>query len=222
MTSTNRALNRLVLILVGLLLLLAGAAAVAVAVVSGGAARWADLRTSVNHGLQRVWDWQGDLGGVGLGSVPWLLLLVPVAVVLLVVLLVVFVALQGRGRTRDVVADRPLPELPVGASYSVDVAVAQDVVAGAVRDSDAVDVVRVTAYRVGAGTALRVVAGVRRGVPATQAVKAVQQGLSAWDDLAGDRLPAVLHVVRGSRSVQTVRPARATAAVRVETGTTSP
>lgn len=221
MTGTNRVLNRVILALAGLLLAVIGAAALAVAVMPDGSDRWADLRTFVDDGVRRAWGWRGDLSGIGLGTAPWALVLVPLAALLLVALLVVFVVAQGRGRVQDVVADRRLPKAQTVASYSVDVAVAQDLVRDAVHGSDAVDAVRVTAYRIRTGRALRVVAGVRRGAAATRAVQAVQQGLLLWDDLADDRLPTVLHVVRGGGSVRAARPVTTTVGpVRADDGAT--
>lgn len=223
MTSTNRTLNRLFLLLAGLLLLAVGAAAVLLAVVPDGPARWDRVRTAVDDGMARAWSWRGDLDAVGLGSVPWLLLLVPVAVVVLVVLLGVFVGTQGRGRARDVVADRRVPEASVTASYSVDAAVAREVVRQEALRGGAVSSVRVVAYRVGTVRALRLVAGVRRNAPVTRAVDELEAAVAAWDALAVDRLPVVARIVRGTRDVRTARRVSPAAApVRVETGTVGP
>jgi hypothetical protein len=95
MNSTNRALNRVGIALLGLVLLVVGAAVAVAALIPEWLDRWmsasATADSSASDFLQST-----ELGG----GESWLLLALPALCVLLIVLLVVFIFRQGLGRTR--------------------------------------------------------------------------------------------------------------------------
>lgn len=198
MSSTNRALNRLFLIVVGCLLLAAGLAAVGLwAVPAGRSAVRDDLVAAVDRFLERLPTWQTNL--MGLDAVPWVLLLVPAAALVLVVLLCVFVFAQGRGRTRDVVRERSTDDTVPG-SLEVDVNIASAVIGDELDGrSDSVGA-HVSAYRVKGVPAVKVTVTPRKGADVERLVEDAVRVVEGWDRLLGRRVPVLLHLTRGSWS----------------------
>ncbi|HEY0119504.1 MAG TPA: hypothetical protein VGC04_12055 [Cellulomonas sp.] len=202
MNGTNRALNRAVLIVVGCVALAAGLAGVGSAALPAGAAVRDGVATTASRFFDWLPTWQAHLEGLGWGAVPWVLLLVPVAALVLIVLLCLVVAAQGRGRTRDVLRERSAGD-DVPGLLAVDVNIASAVIGDTLDGRPDCVGATVSAYRLrGAtgGAAMKVTITPRRGADVGRLVDEAARAVGEWDELLGRRLPVLVHLTRGSWS----------------------
>jgi hypothetical protein len=208
MNSTNRALNRLLLIVVGLVLLAIGAAAAAAAFVAvvadafAGAA--ADVLAALDDSLARMpLAPNAEEGAFGAG-ISW----IPVALVALfalaIVLLLVFVFRQGRGHTGRVHSeDRTRAadgETASAGRLLIESAVPQQALQEFLAGHPEIVSSRVSAYAVRGTPTLKVSVTCRRGVSPDDAARIVDEGLIALDSLLGVELPALVQLSGGFRA----------------------
>lgn len=202
MTTTNRALNRVLLVVVGCLALAAGLAAIGSSVLPAGGTARDGAATAAAQFLDRLPTWQAHLETLGWSAVPWVLVLVPVAALVLVVLLCLLVSGQGRGRTRDVLRERSTTGAVPG-SAAVDVSVASAVVGDPLDErSDCVGAT-VSAYRLenrGDSAAMKVTVTPRTGADVGRLLDDTVRAVEEWDALLGRRIPVLVHLTRGSWS----------------------
>lgn len=188
MNSTNRTLNRLFLLAVGLVLLIAGAAAIAVTTVPAWSQLWRrsapDWQSTLEHAQQL------GLAGIGVPQpVPWFLAATPVIALLVVVLLLIFVFAQGRGHLGRV-ADRWHVSDDTADTYlSVDVSVARDAIRQAARGIRGISTPVVAAYRIKGEPALKVTVSVTDGIDPAALVAPLESALLEWDELLGEQGP---------------------------------
>ncbi|WP_341940061.1 hypothetical protein [Microbacterium sp. LWH10-1.2] len=188
MTSTNRALNRALLLVFGLILLVAGAAALAVGIGAPWLSPWQERATTVVDDLSaRFGSWSVDVPGAG--SVPGML---PVALgiaLLLTILLIVFVFTRGGGRTRNI-----LRAEAAHGSTVVDRNVAEAVLAGTLGERPDVLAARTNAYLVRRARTIELAVTVQRGASLRRVVTAAESAVDDWDALLGTRGPILLHL----------------------------
>jgi hypothetical protein len=208
MNSTNRVLNRLLLVGVGLVLLAVGVAAAAAAFVTVVARAFDDASADVLAGLGDVLS-QTPLvpdaadGAFGAG-ISW----IPVALVglfaLAIILLLVFVFRQGRGHTGRVYsAAGPGARVSGPASAGrllVESAVPQQALQEFLDGHPEIVSSRVSAYSVRTAPTLKVSVTCRRGVSPDDAARIVDDGLLALDGLLGVALPALVQLSGGFRA----------------------
>jgi hypothetical protein len=212
MNSTNRVLNRLLLVGVGLVLLAVGVAAAAAAFVTVVARAFDDASADVLAGLGDVLS-QTPLvpdaadGAFGAG-ISW----IPVALVglfaLAIILLLVFVFHQGRGHTGRVysaagpgarVSDPSSGPASAGRLL-VESAVPQQALQEFLDGHPEIVSSRVSAYSVRTAPTLKVSVTCRRGVSPDDAARIVDDGLLALDGLLGVALPALVQLSGGFRA----------------------
>ncbi|RPF20888.1 hypothetical protein [Myceligenerans xiligouense] len=202
MRSTNRVLNRGLLLLCGLLLAVAGAAAL-LAGTRPGRADLPALTAPAGTAWSRARTWATGLPEVG--GVPGIVVVALAAAVLLLVLLTVFVLTRGRGRTSTVL------DLRAGdGRTSADREVAEAVLAAPLDRRPDVLSARTNVYRVRGAPAIEMLVTVRRGADLSVVLAAVDGVLGDWDALAGVRVPVLVHLsdrgwldgLRSSRRVQ--------------------
>lgn len=190
MTSTSRILNRIVLVLGGLVLLAAAAAGLLVVVST-------PLRDAARDALAAAVGAFGpeasvDLSGIGMSArAPIAALAAVGAGLVAIVLLLVFVCTRGKGRTRTV--------LRTGGgegTTSVDVDVAAAVLADALADAPDVQSARVRAYRVRRAPALHLAITPRGGADLGHLLHDAHRAVARWDELSGERMPVLVHVTR--------------------------
>ena len=192
MNSTNRALNRLLLLVVGFLLVAVGAAAATVVLLPAVRDGWTSaadpVRSQVDNWLQAT-----PLGTTG---VSWIMPAVLVLIVLAVILLLAFSFRQGRGRTGTVV------EEPVGEHGRTVVAskVAEQALEDALSARPEFVASHVSTYRVKRTPTLKVSVTCRRGVSPKDASDIVEGTLRALDALLGRELPALVQISGGFRA----------------------
>ncbi|HEY0261037.1 MAG TPA: hypothetical protein VGC18_14430 [Lacisediminihabitans sp.] len=198
MNSTNRPLNRLFLIVIGVLLWTVGSAAIAVTTVPRWDQIWRSTTPSIEDTVTRLW--RVGLTFAGVPNVPWALLAIPVAALILIVLLLVFSFAQGRGRTSRVVEAMALPDIEPTGTITVDTSLAADVIQHAVGSQRDIAAVSVSAYRVRGKPALKVRVTPRRGASPMRVLAAVESAAAEWDEVLGVRVPVFVHVAGGLRA----------------------
>lgn len=189
MRSTNRALNRLLLLAVGLALLIVGIATLVAGFWQGAAPAREDAAGLLRSAPEAFAEWQVDLSAIGLGVLPWLVILVPAVALVVAVLLVVLIAAQGRGRTSGIIRLRS----PEGAT-EVDVGVGEAVIGGELSGCREIARNRIRAYRVSGRPALEIAVAVRRGGDLASVTGRAVRAVEAWDAVLGRKLPILLHL----------------------------
>jgi len=171
--ATNRALNRAVLLTVGLVLVALGGAVAAAALVPSWLAVWTD----VAGGLDPTFD----------PSQAMTLAIVLGGCLIVVVLLLVFIVRQGRGHTRTMVQR--------GASDGavvVDTRVAATLIEAALADHPDVASVSVSGYRVRGVPALKIAVSPRRGASPSELRDEVDRVVERWDEVLGSEVPVLV------------------------------
>lgn len=187
MNATNRALNRVALVVTGLALLVLGVATVLVQTVPWAADRWhdaagtalGDLGSGVPHEAA-VMAWAWVLGG---------------AVLLGVLALVVLSGLGGGGVGTVVEDDGSAAGLP--GVVRVDAAAVQHALSSAVGALPSVASLAVDVYRVRGRRALRIRVRPRKGASPREITSRVEEIVTDLDVLLGGPLPVLLEIARG-------------------------
>jgi hypothetical protein len=195
MNTTNRALNRAGLLLVGLVLLAVGAAAVVFAAVP-------ELLTACSRATADLGDRAArlvrttDVDALG-GS--WLYLATAAACVLLIVLLVVAVLRQGQGHARALVTEEAATSDAdsLGGAVVIDGRVAEQAIQDALDGHPGLLSSSVSTWSVRGVPTLKVVARVRRGVSPDVVRASVDETVAAWDALLGRETPVFVHITTG-------------------------
>lgn len=188
MNSTNRVLNRLFLLLVGLLLLAGGLAAVAVVVLP----EWSGLWRQSAPTWQQALDDAQQVGPAAVGvphPVPWFLPAALVVSLAVVVMLLIFVFTQGRGRLGRVADGWHVAESEADTFLSVDVQVAREAIRQASRGIRGMAEPSVTAYRVKRESALKLTVSVSDGMDPSALIRPLEVALQEWDELLGKDIP---------------------------------
>lgn len=192
MNSTNRAANRLFILVIGLLLIVVGAAAAAAVLVPVVRDGWSDATGPVTDQVS-TWLQQTALGDTG---VSWIMPAVLVLLVISVIVLVVFIARQGRGHT-SVALTEPTSE---HGTTVVEAAVAEHALEEAISARPEFVASHVSTYRVRRTPVLKISVTCRRGVSPRDAALIVEDAVRALDELLGRPLPALVQVSGGFRS----------------------
>jgi hypothetical protein len=192
MNATNRALNRLLVLVVGLVLLAAGGAVAVGALLP-------DVQQTVSGAAS---DASGPTSDALSGGQPWILWVVAVACLVLIALLVWFALRQGGGRTGTLLelSEGKGAGSPTGGHLVVDAKVAEQMLEEALSDTAGIVSVDVTAFRVKRQTVLRVTANARKGASPLDVRKAVDRAIEAWDALLGTETPVVVQINGGLRT----------------------
>lgn len=192
MNNTNRALNRLFIIVCGLLLLAAGAAATAVAVVPVVRDGWKDAMVGVDTQVA-TWLRQTPLSTTG---VSWIMPAILVLLMFAIFVLIVFIARQGHGHTGIAVKERTSEN----GTTIIDSAVAEHALQDALSGRPEFVSSHVSTYKVRRTPVLKVSVTCRRGVSPKDAATIVEDKLHALDEILGRQLPALTQISGGFRS----------------------
>ena len=199
MTTSNRFLNRLVLLLVGLVLaaVTAGLVLVAVsqpvrdAVSAFGSDQGASLVSRISPEDGTAWS---D------AAVLWPLYAIVGVCLVGVVLALVLALAHGRGRTGTVLRDASSADGGPAGAVEFGTGFAEDVLENALAGRGDLLDVTVSAYEHGSTTALKVRVLPRSGVSPRTVVDAVHAEVESLDRLLGARLPVVLEVASSARA----------------------
>jgi hypothetical protein len=207
MNSTNRFLNRLLLLLAGLVLLAIGAAAAAAAFVPVVSSAFADGADQV-LGTVRGWLAQTPLSAgsdsSGADASPsWILLALVALLAIAIIFLVAFIARQGGGRTSRVHSAPAVQESP--GRIHLESAVPQQALEQFLDARAEFVSSRVSTYRVKKTPTLKVAVTCRRGVSPREAATIIDEGLHSLDALLGVQLPALVQLSGGFRAKKSRR-----------------
>ena len=188
MNSTNRVLNRTLILVTGLVC--AGIVALAIR------PEWLERGLESLRGVRDRVDSQRI---IGLESIPPSMMIAVAAAAVIVVLLVWFIVARGGGRTSTVRhTKRNLGEV------AVDRTVADAVLAQPLRERADVLSARLATFRVRGVHTIRVTVRPRRGADLGSVLRAGERAVAEWDALAGEQDPVVLYVadhrIRGAWS----------------------
>ncbi|WP_375386846.1 hypothetical protein [uncultured Amnibacterium sp.] len=195
MNSTNRALNRLVILVVGLLLVAAGGTAVALAAAPDVAARWRAVAKELAGGAQ---PWVAD---PVIGTASALVLGIAAVAAALVVLLLAFVLRQGRGRSAAALQQRDGT-----ATTRIDLAVPRALLEEHLGARDELVGVRISAYEVRGTPMLKITARCRRGVSPGDVSALVGRAVEDLERILGTDVPTFVQLTGGFRAGRTTRP----------------
>ena len=196
MNTTNRGLNRLFILVVGVLLLAAGALAIAIAAAPALASQW--KRTASDLAGSGAPSWVRD-PAVGQAS-PLVLGLVVLAVVL-IVLLLVFIAKQGHGRTAAALEQR------TGTTVTrIDLAIPKALLEQHLEGRPELAGLRISAYEVRGTPMLKITARCSRGASPATVSSAISGAIRDLEQIVGTDVPAFVQLTGGFRIGSASRP----------------
>ncbi|TFB65644.1 MULTISPECIES: hypothetical protein [Cryobacterium] len=199
MNNTNRALNRSVLVVIGLLLLAAAALLALLATQTTTRQAWTSAadtaRTTVSGWFQAT-----PLNGT---QHSWIWIIALALLVAVVGLLLGFILRQGGGHSGRLISE----QREDSGSTEVDSAVAEQALQQALGEHPEFLSTHVSTYRVARAAVLKVSVTCRRGTSPSDVVGIVEEALGALDELLGLRIPALLQISGGFR-VRTSRTSR--------------
>lgn len=188
MNATNRVLNRLILLIGGLLLAVAGASALLWATRPA----WAEgvlrsIERSVHEATAAIAEPTIRVGAAG--DVPVAALVAVAAALVLAVALIVFVFARGRGHVREVVR----MTAPDGRT-DVDRDVVDAVLVRPLSERPDVLSARTGVYGVRGTPTVRLSVTVRQGASLGDVLTAARHAIQDWDVLLGSRTPVLVHL----------------------------
>ncbi|TFD47816.1 hypothetical protein E3T55_14780 [Cryobacterium frigoriphilum] len=192
MTTTNRALNRLLLAFSGLLLLLAGSSATLVASVPAALQLW---RSGAAFAIVETETLLSAIPVAATGD-SWAGVAVVALMAALIGALVAFTVRQGRGRTRTLVNT---PQTDQGRTR-IDAAFAEQALEQSLAGQSDFLGLHTSTYRVNGASMLKVSVVARRGTAPRDVIDAVHQSVRGLDRVLGTEIPVLLHIGGGFRS----------------------
>ncbi|TFD59814.1 hypothetical protein E3T39_08960 [Cryobacterium suzukii] len=201
MNNTNRALNRSVIFVTGLVLLAVSALLGLLATQATLRDAWASV-TDTAGGTVTGWLQSTPLGDT---QNSWIWFVALALLLAIVGLLLSFILRQGRGHSGYLISEHTTD----WGTTQVDSAVAEQALQNALSERPEFLSTRVSTYRVARDAVLKVSVTCRRGTSPTDVVRIVEQAVLALDELLGLRIPALVQISGGFR-VRTSRTTRIT------------
>ena len=196
MNTTNRGLNRLFILVVGVLLLAAGALAIAIAAVPALASQW--KRTASDLAGDGAPSWVRD---PAVGQASPLVLGVVVLAVVLIVLLLVFIAKQGHGRTAAALEQRNGTTV-----IRIDLAIPKALLEQHLEGRSELAGLRISAYEVRGTPMLKITARCSRGASPAAVSAAIGGAIRDLEQIIGTDVPAFVQLTGGFRIGSASRP----------------
>lgn len=194
MNGTRRTVNRAVLAVLGAVLMGVGATLA----LAGGNAEFARNWTSTASGVwDRIQEQLAAARSAGQDSSWWTVALLA-ALIAAAVLLVGWMALQGAGRSSQL-----LHQEDIGGSTTLDAAVAAQAVDTALAGSLQIHGTSVQAWKNQGGrsaTGLKITVRARRGASPLEIRDAVEQVVAGMDQLLGREVPVLIRIKAGTRT----------------------
>ncbi|WP_427016185.1 hypothetical protein ACQCSX_15605 [Pseudarthrobacter sp. P1] len=197
MNGTPRALNRVLLAILGLAFLAAGALALALAAIPAVARWWQDWAKPATDALVDL-AYRTALPGRG-GS--WIWIAVAVAMVLVVVAMATWVAQQGKGRASTLAAVYgDADDDGAAGMVSISAAVAEQALKAALAERNDLAAVSVATYEVDGKPAVKVRILPRQGVAPHLVADDVAALVDGLDAVLGLQTPVLISIGAGARS----------------------
>ena len=195
MNTTNRGLNRLFILIVGLLMLLAGAASIAVAAVPAVTSQWKQTVTALSSSAQ---PWVAD---PAVGNASLLVLGIIVVSVVLIVLLLVFILKQGHGHTAAA-----LQQHDGSTRTRIDLAIPKALLEEHLQHRDEFAGLRISAYEVRGTPMLKITARCRRGISPAVVSDLIGSAVRDLEQIVGTDVPTFVQLTGGFRTGSASRP----------------
>lgn len=195
MNATNRGVNRIVLMLVGLVLLVAGGAVVAVAVRPAAGDIWRSGASSATRWMREV-DGQSRISDAA--TVSWFMLGMIAVLSLVVVVAVIVIARLGGGRSDAVirVESGEGPQGPVTIRHGF----ASDAITRSLAAHDEILSCRVSARRVRGADVLHVSVTPRQNTSPVDVAAAVTRLVDNLATVTGEETPTLVSIRSGVRA----------------------
>lgn len=194
MNETPRALNRVLLTLVGLLLIAVGATAVALAAVPALAGTWHALTRRAGAAIEDVLAATTLLGQRD----SWLWIVLALVMLVLIVLMIAWVAQQGKGRASTLAADYNDDGGP--GTVELGAAVAEQALKTALLEHEEILHATVATYEFRGTPGLRIRVLPRKGVPPYLVAEQVSDLVEALDLVIGRETPVVISIGTSARA----------------------
>jgi len=191
MTTTNRALNRAVLGVLGLALIIAGALTAAAGLSAGVASDWTRIGT-------QAWAWaQQQLGAARIPntSTSWWTVAVLGALLAAAALLVGWILSQGGGRTNQVGRH----EEPDGTT-TVESGLAAQAIKDALSGNEQVLFTAVQTWRIRGADGLKISVQARKGASPRDITLTIAELVAGLDALFGEQVPVLIRIKAGART----------------------
>jgi hypothetical protein len=195
MNTTNRALNRLFIVVVGLLLIVAGAAAILLAAAPAVTEQWKRIATGL---VQDPAPWVAD---PSIGRASLLVIGIAVVALVLILLLLAFIVRQGHGRSAAA-----LQHHDGTTSTRIDLAVPRALLEEHLSRRDELVGLRITAYEVRGTPMLKITARCRRGVSPAVVADLIGRSIEDLEQIIGTDVPAFVQLTGGFRAGSSSRP----------------
>jgi len=194
MNNTNRAVNRTILLILGLVLVAIGGGIVTSAVWPAAAETWTNIGSGAEGWAQQAWD-ATVIAGTGL---TWVAVAALAALLVLVVLLIMLVvrSIHGRRRTplRASGAESDLGRVTVTEGF------ASDALKNALGERDEILSARVTANDIKHEPVLHISVTPRQNTSPVQVAETVERLVANLGVLTGQKLTAYISVHAGLRA----------------------
>jgi hypothetical protein len=191
MNSTNRALNRTLLLVAGLVMIGIGGTAILLAGSQPFAEAWHSAAPAVTATVEG-WLLATPLAALGHS---WLLVAAAVLLLIAVAALVTFALRQGGGHTRRLLDE---PATAAGSTV-VEAGVAEQLLGVALQARPELLSSRVSTYRVRGQSVLKISVTCRRGVSPAETARTLESLLVSLDEQLGARIAAVIQLGGGFR-----------------------
>ena len=191
MNNTNRALNRLVIGIIGIVVCTLGAAVAAAALQPAWLAAWRSAATDTATAIEafRARTLFGD------GDRSWILLVVVAGAALGIIVLLAFILRQGRGHASTLLTTGNRDA--AGGSLSVASAVAERALSDALTTDPGLASSAVSTFRVRKTATIKIVVSARRGESPGDIRERIDRLVARWDDAFGERGPVFIRVTGG-------------------------
>ncbi|MBG6178996.1 hypothetical protein [Arthrobacter sp. CAN_A1] len=195
MNQTPRAINRLLLGLLGAVLMAVGAT-VALLAVPAVATWWQSAAAGLGRSITELLD-QTTLAGQ---QDSWLWIVVALVMLLAVVLMVAWVAAQGRGRSGTLAQETGIETPDDAGRVTINGSVAEQALKAALQERGDLVNAAVTTYDFDGEPALRVRVFPRSGVSPHEVATEVTDLVEALDLLVGRQTPVLISISSGART----------------------
>lgn len=192
MNNTNRALNRTLIAVSGLLTLLIGAALVAIGTVPAIRAGYRSTAPVIHDAIT---SWLNTLPLFGTGT-SWGWIFILAGLILIVIALLTLIFRQGHGQEPILFRENPTP---FGTTI-IDSDVAKRAIQDALEGHAEFIASRVSTYRVHSTPVLKISVTCRRGVSPRDVTIMIQNTLTAFDALLGREIPTLIQISGGFRA----------------------
>ncbi|MEO3940510.1 hypothetical protein V3C41_05435 [Paenarthrobacter nicotinovorans] len=194
MNGTPRALNRVLLFIIGVKLLAVGLLLVLLATVPAVAAWWHGFSAGVWAGMENAFR-QTRLPG---HEESWLWIVAGAVLVAVIVAMIAWLSQQGKGRANLLVASDD--DSHIDGEVRIGGGVAEQALRAALAERTDLAAASVATYEVRGKPGLRIRIQPRQGVAPHVLAAEVSQLVEALDLVIGQKTPVLVHMVSGARS----------------------